>query len=766
MKDSMPAAKAAIQFLHTLNPNAGHFNFRSLVEAPDRDATPVKHLRVPLADVPVLIDQCHAQMRGLFVVINEGGDTDASIERIRALFLDIDRKDFDSDETCRQAMRFAHEGRTSTEDPIPQGWPHAAIGVASGGGGYHLYWPLAESLDVAQFKPLQKALAARFRSDTSVCNPSRIMRLPGSTHWKAGEPVMVGLLACKPERRYTVAELVEGLGLVLPDESQRKEQPASSANPSQDPVLAYLLDNPQWMKPGGRTRPGGPLDVVCPNVASHSRPDSLSSTVYMPDGLNGKSRGFKCSHSGCVDVKLGDWLRHIEYETVQGCLPLAKDDGVVCEWQHWLEANGHHVMYIRERWFAFDGSRWKQDTASVRVLMKRFAESTFRAACADVSRSPSDGNAKEHMKAARALLDQRKQDSALAAASIDLRWDGEQLDSRLDELCCPNGVVNLRTGALLTPSPAYGHTQMAGAAYDPEATPTFFEGFMARIQPDAEVRAYIQRLAGYWLTGEVSEEVMAVWTGSGGNGKSTLIESLYAAMGEYAAPGDPSLLVDGKRTPGAASADVMAAIGKRLLYINETKAGERLNDAQVKRLVSTEMMTARAPFGKEMVTFQPTAKLCMRTNNRPEVLDATDGTWRRLHLLPFEKKLVKKSGERELKYQLRDMLSDILAWSVRGAIEYYRIGLAPPPQVLHATAEYRKTSSPFQEWVTERLVQEGWTPRDELLTDYVRFAGLRTPPTSTAFGRMLEGAGYPCRKAKVRMHNASLRGEPLASDLA
>lgn len=742
-----------MQYLRALDPEAAAFTFRSFAETPGAEANPRRHPAVALDKVPALIEKCAAERRGLFVVVNKGGDTDASTERVRAVFADFDAKDYlpergawdaaspaqraNALSACQSAAQAAHDG-------TPLG-----SAIVRSGGGYHVYW-FVEGVPVEQFKPLQQALARRFGSDPAVCNPSRIMRLPGSLHWKSGTGLAVELLQCSREARYTAADLVEGLGLVV-EPGAAYECRASTADPGTDPVLAYLLsDGRAWLKPGGRTTSSAPIDVVCPNADAHSLPDSLTSTVYMPQGLHGKARGFHCSHGHCTGVRLADFLRHVGYEA-DCATPLGTDAGALCEFAKWLAAKGHHVAWVDGAWLCWDGARYKPDVVAVRALVADFARDTFADASKVYAADVDSPRLKARFKAATGLLQQNRQKSVLQAAEVEFAVDAAALDTRHGELCVPNGAVRLCDGVLLPPNPADGHTMRAGVAFDPAATCHRWDRFLAEVfDGNAEVIAYIQRLAGYWLTGYVREECVAVWYGAGSNGKSVLMTILAEVFGEYAVTADPALLTSKSREGGAASPELMRLRNKRLCYLNETKQGDRLNDAEVRRLASPEKIEGRELY-KGKVEFTPTAKLCVRTNDRPVVVDATNATWRRLHFLPFTQQFTGTRKDTRLLDTLRAELPGVLAWAVRGAVEWHRTGLCPPPLVLRATEEYREESDPFAAWVAERVERvEGkhhwFTSNADLLTDYTQHQRLRNPPTTDMLGRMMKARGFMAGK--------------------
>ncbi|MGY0503817.1 AAA family ATPase [Luteimonas sp. e5] len=159
--DNKPSMAEAQQFLALLDPENDDWQFRTFA---DKGGGGGRAFAGDFHNKRVSLGIDNANGRGVFVVVNEGGQKDGEITRIRAVFADFDKPDTLPD-------RFDLE-------------PH--IIVQSSPGKFHAYW-LVDGLEVAAFKPIQQAIAAKYGSDPSVCNPSRVMRLPGFVHHK-GEP--------------------------------------------------------------------------------------------------------------------------------------------------------------------------------------------------------------------------------------------------------------------------------------------------------------------------------------------------------------------------------------------------------------------------------------------------------------------------------------------------------------------------------------------------------------------------------------------------
>jgi hypothetical protein len=105
---------------------------------------------------------------GAFMVINEGGNKDAEITKVRAVFVDADNI------------------------PLPASWHvDPDFIVQRDANHWHAYW-LSRNLPVVDFPIVQKRLAAYYGTDTAVCNKSRVMRIPGLLHQKS-EPTLMML---------------------------------------------------------------------------------------------------------------------------------------------------------------------------------------------------------------------------------------------------------------------------------------------------------------------------------------------------------------------------------------------------------------------------------------------------------------------------------------------------------------------------------------------------------------------------------------------
>ena len=155
--------------------------------------------------------------RGLYLVVNDGGDTDDTITACRAFFLEWDDKPVDW-----QLEAWRHFGL---------GEP--TISITTGGKSAHLYWVLREPIPAAQWAPIQAALIEATGADTTNRNPSRVMRLPGASYiGPDGSALGTTRIAAASGVLYTAEQVAEW---VEPDEfadpPPPRQQPTGQAPP-------------------------------------------------------------------------------------------------------------------------------------------------------------------------------------------------------------------------------------------------------------------------------------------------------------------------------------------------------------------------------------------------------------------------------------------------------------------------------------------------------------------------------------------------------
>ncbi|MCD7801915.1 MAG: phage/plasmid primase, P4 family [Clostridiales bacterium] len=157
----------------------------------------------------------NALNRGIFYVVNYGGQDDSAITRINAQFVEMDTGSFDEQQKKVDAF------------PLP---PSMIIKTQKS---LHVYWFMDASAKAEMFRTVQKQLVKQFDGDPMCVNESRVMRLPGFNHCKKDTPVEVTCVSFHPERKYTQAQLSD----VLPEVEVQPVEKKSGGDKGLDIVM-------------------------------------------------------------------------------------------------------------------------------------------------------------------------------------------------------------------------------------------------------------------------------------------------------------------------------------------------------------------------------------------------------------------------------------------------------------------------------------------------------------------------------------------------
>lgn len=407
----------------------------------------------------------------------------------------------------------------------------------------------------------------------------------------------------------------------------------------------------------------------------------------------------------------------------------------------------------RRAWLLWRDNRWTVDDHGVaaQAAALQVAEHYHRQAAElrrqALSATLDDKERKRLEQAAESLekwathcRNKRSIDAMLALAKGDARFalGVEQLDRDPWLFGVDNGVVDLRTGQLRVAAREDYVTRRSPVAFNPSARAPRWEKFIVEVtaEPDGRgghkprpaLAAYKQRALGYAMTGSTGEHKMFMAVGNGANGKNVLLDTLQGLMGEYCVTVPPEALMAVRGDADAERPSPVAATlaGARLAISSESRDGQRLDVALVKRHTGGGYMNAR--FMREnSFRFEITHKLCLMTNHRPELDHLDDAMRGRLHLIPFdmawnrpghpERDPTRPDGDKDLPAKLRAEAAGILAWLVAGAVAYVREGLEPPPEVVRMTRAFFADQDPLGRWIDtmERCEPRGGTAASELL---------------------------------------------------
>ena len=318
------------------------------------------------------------------------------------------------------------------------------------------------------------------------------------------------------------------------------------------------------------------------------------------------------------------------------------------------------------------------------------------------------------------------------------KWDNDPM-----KLGTANGTLCLKTLQFTAGRADDYITRRISASYDPAATCPSWETFISQVLPDPDVASYVQRLVGYSLTGDMSDQSFYFLHGVGQNGKSMFLDVLARLMGDYAGNARRELIEDVRFA--AYKADLAQLPGVRLLIGLETSADGKLRDDVIKSLTAGDSMKGEAKYTMPF-EFRPCCKLWLAGNHKP-VIEGTDfGIWRRVKLIPFTTVISpeKRIPQTVLLNRLMAEAPGILNWALRGLQQW---GLdSVPATVRDAVTEYRSGEDDIGDFLAENTEEcaTGKVTRIALYQSYAQWAsscGIRNPWTLKRFTRRLKERG-------------------------
>ena len=289
---------------------------------------------------------------------------------------------------------------------------------------------------------------------------------------------------------------------------------------------------------------------------------------------------------------------------------------------------------------------------------------------------------------------------------------------------------------------------------------------------DAELKEYVQMVAGMIAIGEVRREEMIIAYGEGRNGKSTFWNVLGKVLGTYSGSISADVLTKScHRNVKPELADIR---GKRMLIASELEEGLRMNTAMVKQLCSTDRIRGEAKF-RAPFDFDPAHTLILYTNHLPKVGAKDAGIWRRLIVIPFQAKIQGPADRKNYAKELFEKAGGaILSWMIEGAEKIIRkeFRLELPKCVQEAIGQYRQDNDWLAHFLDERCLREPTLSEKsgELYAAYRRHCAETGEYTrsTTDFYTALDAEGFTrVKTAKgIVVHGLSLMPFPTEGFLA
>lgn len=389
--------------------------------------------------------------------------------------------------------------------------------------------------------------------------------------------------------------------------------------------------------------------------------------------------------------------------------------------RRFVQQFGEIIRYCEpeKSWIVFDGIRWAANNAEAHRLAKKTVLNIHREAA-----EPELHREERKLISKHAIHSENvaRIDALLSLAKSEPLIPIEPTEFDRDPMLfnVPNGTLDLATGELLPHRKEDMITHLSPVEYDPSAEcPLWLKILTQNMEGDEELIGYLERFAGYCLTGLMQEEAFWVFYGGGRNGKSLFVSTLMRIYGTYARQTDSRTFIARDRRDTSPRDDLADLVGIRFAPSSELSSGGKLDIGLVKAITGQDIIRCRRLY-QAGFEYSPCFKLTLVSNHRPSIAETSQAAWERVRLVPFNYFVPAEERDPNLRQKLAEELPGILAWAVRGCLSWQRIGLQSPKSVVCATGSYREDEDLLSGFLEARCVLSAGArvPVSELYSAY------------------------------------------------
>jgi len=368
----------------------------------------------------------------------------------------------------------------------------------------------------------------------------------------------------------------------------------------------------------------------------------------------------------------------------------------------------------------WDGVAWRLDEMSqyelrVRAWLRDFA--------LDLTARAGD---KEAVRLAKKIQSNAGINSIRKMTQAPLSRRMSDFDKDRMALNTPVGLVDLRDGSTRPTEPTDMVTRATSVGpaerYDPKAAPNWEDFLEYLTYGDDALRQFLQRYAGYCLTGEMGEKKLVfVWGSNSNTGKSTFVNAIMHVLGDYGRGADVDAFMGNRG--GSSSTDTLAQLpGVRLASATEASAGQKWDDKIIKAITGGDEIEARRMYGSYF-TYHPQFKMLIAGNHQPSLKSVDIAMLKRVLIVPMNRKV--ENPDKQLGAKLEAEAPYILRWMIEGCLAWQDEGLNPPEAVQAATAAYVENQDTMARWFEDRceLGDDYHTSNTDLFTSWMQWNG-------------------------------------------
>lgn len=227
-----------------------------------------------------------------------------------------------------------------------------------------------------------------------------------------------------------------------------------------------------------------------------------------------------------------------------------------------------------------------------------------------------------------------------------------------------NGLLDIRDMSFKEHTPSYLSTVQLNVEYNPQVDCPQFKKFLNEVL-DCKLIPLVQEIVGYLLTtNTVSQKAFVFW-GPARTGKSTLLWVVeYLLLGKKNVSNIPWQEIGDKFK----TAELLG----KLANVFSDLPSKSIDDTGIFKVVTGEDYLMAEKKNKNPFKFKPFARLVFSCNELPRnYVDRTEGFYRRLIIVPFNRQIEKSKIDKALKYKFQREKEGILNWALEGLKRLY-----------------------------------------------------------------------------------------------
>lgn len=301
-----------------------------------------------------------------------------------------------------------------------------------------------------------------------------------------------------------------------------------------------------------------------------------------------------------------------------------------------------------------------------------------------------------------------------------------------------NGLLDIRDMSFKEHTPSYLSTVQLNVEYNPQVDCPQFKKFLNEVL-DCKLIPLVQEIVGYLLTTNTASQKAFVFWGPARTGKSTLLWGVeYLLLGKKNVSNIPWQEIGDKFK----TAELLG----KLANVFSDLPSKSIDDTGIFKVVTGEDYLMAEKKNKNPFKFKPFARLVFSCNELPRnYVDRTEGFYRRLIIVPFNRQIEKNKIDKALKYKFQREKEGIFNWALEGLKRLYENNFEFSENELTdgVKKEYKRENNNVISFVEECCELDGLfsCSRIEIYEAYKEFcveAGLKAL-SQIKFNKELEG---------------------------